>query len=292
MADQHSFTELPLVRGELLEIRPGRRLSVAHRPGTRQADTVVFFGHGGGGHKDQWRELWRSLGEQGYSLVAWDLLGHGDSEKPRQPAAYAWDELVADQLQIIKRYAGRRNLLVAHSFGTGLALSALLEQPRRLPEVSVAGALLLGTTLQRPLSRGGLMALPAWLLEIVRPLLSRGFRQRAWHSAVDPALLAYEEQLTRRNRLYVFKALLQSAQWPDATALAGLALPTRVLAGDSDGLTPASGGEALARQLPKGSFQLLEQCGHQLMLERPAQVLAAFQALLESLERPVVAAQG
>ena len=97
--------------------------------------------------------------------------------------------------------------------------------------------------------------------------------------------MAYEEQLTRRNRLHVFKALLQSAQWPDAKALANLALPTWVLAGDSDGLTPASGGEVLARQLPTGSFQLLEQCGHQLMLERPVEVLSAFQSLLEKLDQ-------
>ena len=192
---------------------------------------------------------------------------------------------MADQLEIIGRYGGRRNLLVAHSFGTGLALSALLEQPRRLPEVNVAGALLLGTQLERPLSWGGLMALPTWLLEILRPLVSRVFRKRAWHPATDPALVAYEEQLAQRNRLYVFKALLQSAQWPDAKALANLALPTWVLAGDSDGLTPASGGEALARQLPTGSFQLLEQCGHQLMLERPVEVLAAFQSLLEKLDQ-------
>ncbi|HJR28155.1 alpha/beta hydrolase [Pseudomonas citri] len=81
MVDLHTFSELPQVQGELLEIHPGRRLSVAHWPGTYQADTVVFFGHGGGRHKDQWRELWRSLAEQGYSLVVWDLLGHGDSEK-------------------------------------------------------------------------------------------------------------------------------------------------------------------------------------------------------------------
>ena len=96
--------------------------------------------------------------------------------------------------------------------------------------------------------------------------------------------MAYEEHLTRRNRLYVFKSLLQNAQWPDADALAQLTLPTYVLAGDSDGLTPASGGEALARQLPTASFQVLEQCGHQLMLERPAQVLAAFQTMLQKLD--------
>lgn len=284
MADSSAFSDLPLVRGERLEIRPGRHLSIAYRPGTHQADTVVFFGHGGGGCKDQWREVWRALADQGYSLVAWDLLGHGDSAKPRQPQAYAWSELVADQLEILRRYAGRRNLLVAHSFGTGLGLSALLELPHRLPQVTIDGALLLGTQLHRPLSRGGLMALPAWVLELLRPWLAKGFRQRAWHPVADPQLVAYEERLTRRNRLYVFKSLLQNAQWPDADALAQLTLPTYVLAGDSDGLTPASGAEALARQLPEGNFQVLEHCGHQLMLERPAQVLAAFQTLLQTLD--------
>ncbi|WP_397459187.1 alpha/beta fold hydrolase [Pseudomonas asplenii] len=115
--------------------------------------TVLFFGHGGG-HKDQWRELWQALSDQGYSLVAWDLLGHGDSEKPRRPQTYAWSELVADQLEILGRYAARRNILVAHTFGTGLGLSALLERPRRLPQVTIDGALVLSTKLHCPLGLG------------------------------------------------------------------------------------------------------------------------------------------
>lgn len=275
MAEATAFSRLPLVRGELLEIRPGRRLSVARQAGAEQADTVVFFAHGGGGHKDQWRELWRSLGEQGYSLVAWDMLGHGDSDKPRNPAAYAWAELVADQLEIVRRYGGARNLVVANSFGTGVTLSALLEPAR--PRIE--GALLLGSQLHRPLARGGLLNLPAWVLELIRPVLSKGFREKAWHPEADQGLVAYEEGLTRRNRLYVFKSLVANAQWPAAQALAGLELPVRVLSGDRDGLTPASGGEALARQLPQGAFELLERCGHQLMLERPGEVLAAFRGL-------------
>jgi pimeloyl-ACP methyl ester carboxylesterase len=285
MADSPAFSDLPLIRGERVEIRPGRHLSIAYRPGTHRADTAVFFGHGGGGCKDQWRELWRALADQGYSLVAWDLLGHGDSAKPRQSQAYAWSELVADQLEILRRYAARRNILVAHSFGTGLGLSALLELPHKLPQVTIDAALLLGTQLHRPLSRGGLMVLPAWVLELLRPLLAKGFRQRAWHPVADPHLVAYEEHLTRRNRLYVFKSLLKNAEWPDADALARLTLPTYVLAGDCDGLTPANGGEELARQLPTGSFQVLDQCGHQLMLERPALVLTAFQTMLQKLDQ-------
>ena len=279
MAEATALTQLPLVRGELLEIRPGRRLSVARQAGAEHADTVVFFAHGGGGHKDQWREIWRSLGEQGYSLVAWDMLGHGDSDKPRDPAAYAWSELVADQLEIVRRYGGARNLAVAHSFGTGVTLSALLEPAH----TRIDGALLLGSQLHRPLARGGLLSLPAWVLELIRPVLSKGFRDKAWHPEADQRLVEYEEGLTRRNRLYVFKSLVANAQWPAAQALAGLELPVRVLSGDRDGLTPASGGEALARQLPQGTFEVLERCGHQLMLEKPGEVLAAFRGLLATV---------
>ena len=96
--------------------------------------------------------------------------------------------------------------------------------------------------------------------------------------------MAYEEGLTLNNRLYVFKALVTHAQWPDAAALSGLDVPVSVLAGDRDGLTPASGGEALARHLPMADFQVLERCGHQLMLEKPREVLEAFNRLLAGLE--------
>ncbi|HCT05406.1 MAG TPA: alpha/beta hydrolase, partial [Pseudomonas sp.] len=41
-----------------------------------------------------------------------------------------------------------------------------------------------------------------------------------------------------------------------------------------------SGGQALAAQLPNAQFQVLEACGHQLMLEKPVQVLNAFNTLL------------
>lgn len=270
------FTDLPIVRGQPVAIRPHRTLSIAHHPGTTQPDTVVFFCHGAGGNKDQWRLQWQALKAEGYSLVAWDLMGHGDSARPRDDQAYAWPELVADYLAILQRYAGARNLLVAHSFGTGLSLSVLLAKPT----VTINAALLLGTQLHRPAVSGGLMALPAWILEWLRPVLAKGFRERAWHATADPALVVYEEKLTERNRLHMFKALTKNAEWPDADLIPTLVLPVSVLAGDSDGLTPASGGQDLAGQLPDADFQVLEACGHQLMLEKPDAVLKAFNKLL------------
>ena len=52
-ADPNRFAHLPLVRGQLIDVRPGRRLSVAVHQGNR--DTVVFLGHGSGGNKAPFR---------------------------------------------------------------------------------------------------------------------------------------------------------------------------------------------------------------------------------------------
>ncbi|MEK6418384.1 MAG: alpha/beta hydrolase [Burkholderia gladioli] len=275
------------VIGAPVQVRPGRILNLAHhRPAAgAHADTVLFFAHGGGGNKNQWRFLWHSFAAAGYTLVAWDSLGHGDSPRPDpQLGAYRGDETVADYLAIVQRYRGRRNVLVAHSLGTGstLALLERLTARGRLREVDAA--LLLGTQLARPVRRRP-SRLPGWALEWLKPLFARRFRRLAWHPDADPALIAYESRIASRNRMATFLAIVRDAPWPDAAALAELALPIAVLSGDADGLTPAAGGLALADALPRASHAVLRDCGHQLMLERPSEVEQALRALLaESVE--------
>ncbi|MFT4199090.1 MAG: alpha/beta hydrolase [Pseudoxanthomonas sp.] len=279
-AADHSLDATALIHGQRLEIRPGRQISLAFLPPRSPQHRVVFFVHGGGGNKDQWRYQWQALAAQGHGLVAWDLLGHGDSDKPRTPAAYAWDELVADLLAVFARFGGTGNTLVAHSYGTALGLDALVRLAAAGRLETFRNVLLLGTQLQSTARTGGLLRLPVWALELLRPLLARGFRERAWHPHAAPALVAYEEALTRNNPLYVFKALLTQARWIPQAQLGVLSLPIHILAGDSDGLTPQAGAAALAQALPDGVLEVLPECGHQLMLERPALVNRALARLL------------
>ncbi len=168
-------------------------------PGSPHAGTVVFFPHGGGGNKNQWRRQWRTFGDAGYGLVAWDFLGHGDSPRPHAGGgAYHGEETLRDYLALFHRYKGTHNVLVAHSLGTGSTL-ALLERLAGLGRLhEVSGALLLGTQLARPVSRQS--PLPGWLLEWIKPVFARRFRRLAWHPDADPALVAYDSPIARRNR--------------------------------------------------------------------------------------------
>lgn len=273
----------PVIHGQRLEVRPGRFLNVTHRQASEEAATL-FFAHGGGGNQDQWRFLWQDPRLAGYNLVAWDLLGHGASDKPKAASAYAWDELVADQLAIFQRFDTEQNILIAHSFGTALTLSTLAKLREQNSLNTVAAVLLLGTQLQSPKGRSPLLKLPVWILELLRPLLAKGFRDAAWHPHTDRALVAYEEKLTERNKLHVFKALLSQTHWIPEAQLAQLNVPVQILSGEGDRLTPPEGGRALQQKIPNAGFAVLEGTAHQIQLEQPGLVIGHLLALLAQVE--------
>lgn len=54
--------------------------------------------------------------------------------------------------------------------------------------------------------------------------------------------------------------------------LSSIRLPVRVLCGAKDPVTPASGNRYIADRIPGASLQVLEDTGHLLPLERPAEV--------------------
>jgi pimeloyl-ACP methyl ester carboxylesterase len=253
--------------------RPDRFLSYVLHRGVPNADLTVFFAHGGGGNKHQWRNQWQHLKGRGVRLVAWDALGHGESVQPRDRDSYSAAAQLGDFLEVLDRFGTRRNLIVAHSFGTRLTLAAL-QHLHPLGEIDrLSGAVLLGApSPTQSLAAGGLTAVPAFILEWMRDSIAERFNRLAWHPEADPTLVAYEHGLTARNRLFTLKALVSQAPAIEPTALRHLNLPIEIVAGDSDGLTPPNHAHELQSLLPNARVHVLERCGHQLMLERPDQV--------------------
>jgi pimeloyl-ACP methyl ester carboxylesterase len=270
--------------GTLTEVRPGRSLSVAVAPDRADSDLVIFLCHGAGGSKHQWRHIWAGLIGDGHRVIAWDAMGHGESPQPRRRAAYRGEAFLADYRNLLERHGAARNLLIGHSYGTRLTL-ALLEQLAREGQLAhIAAAALLGPPpVGVKLGGGSIAWLPAFVLEWMRPSLSRGFRERAWHPATDAALIDAEEAATRRNSLFMMKALMTQAIAVDPAGLATLDLPVLVLAGEADRLTPPAGAEDLARRLKRADYHLITGSGHQIMLEQPAETLRLLRALIATL---------
>ena len=62
-----------------------------------------------------------------------------------------------------------------------------------------------------------------------------------------------------------------------AGAAAQITVPTTIILGERDMMTPAKAGKALAAALPNSRTVVLRGAGHMMMVERPDELLAALQ---------------
>ncbi|OLT48412.1 alpha/beta hydrolase [Saccharomonospora sp. CUA-673] len=124
-----------------------------------QGEPVLLL-HGFGGLWWSWHHQLRHLADAGYRVVAVDLRGYGDSDKP--PRGYdAWT-LAGDVAGLIRALGERSAHVVGHAWGGLLAWSVAAMRPRVVRSVSVLGAahpLALRTAVSRvPLGRRGAQA--------------------------------------------------------------------------------------------------------------------------------------
>ena len=59
-------------------------------------------------------------------------------------------------------------------------------------------------------------------------------------------------------------------------------MPTAIIVGDSDPLTPAALSEEIAASIPGARLTIAKDCGHVITLERPEVVNAALAAWLDA----------
>ena len=212
--------------------------------------TVVLV-HGFATNRDEnWRRLgWlTALQRKGYRAVALDLRGHGESDKPHDPAAYGRDQMAGDIVALIDHLGLGRVDLLGYSMGAHLSLAVALSAPGRVNNLvlgGVGGRMLTG----EPISATPMTMAEALTAEdpavITDPIL-RGFRQFAENQGEDRAALAACSQ--------------GRGSVAPAEDLRGLGMPTLVVAGSRDDL--AGDPQVLADAIPGGKSVTLPACDH------------------------------
>jgi pimeloyl-ACP methyl ester carboxylesterase len=75
-----------------------------------------------------WRHQIAALAPH-FRVVAPDLRGYNESDKPRPVSAYAMPELVADVQGLIEAFGERQAVIVGHDWGGGIAWTFAMERP-------------------------------------------------------------------------------------------------------------------------------------------------------------------
>jgi pimeloyl-ACP methyl ester carboxylesterase len=121
----------------------------------------VMLVHGFGSSRIQnWKSTgwYDALTGAGFSIVAMDCRGHGDSDKPHDPAAYGHDRMAEDVIAVMEACGIAQALVLGYSMGGFIALRLLAAHPERVRKLAIAGVgeTYLKDTITAPAARAAL----------------------------------------------------------------------------------------------------------------------------------------
>jgi 3-oxoadipate enol-lactonase len=213
-----------------------------------------------------------------YSLLAYDLRGHGGSSAPA--GDYPLERLADDLAALLDALDIARCHFVGLSLGGMIGQMAALRHPARLASLTLADT----TSRQPPGARAvwdeRLAAVRAQgMAPLVAPTLERwftpAFRTRA------PAEVARIGALIAATPVAGYVGCAHAVVNVDLTDhLPRIACPTLVIVGRDDPGTPPAMAEAIARQVPGARLVVLEQAAHLSNIEQAAAFNAALRAFL------------
>jgi pimeloyl-ACP methyl ester carboxylesterase len=264
--------------------------------GPEDAPTIVLA-HGWTEALRFWVHQIADLSREDFRVVAYDLRGHGRSSKsPRDDYSI---RAFGDDVEAVLRAcvpAGERAVLVGHSLGA-MSIASWAERHPVAERASAVGLLCTGlvdlltehqvfrppripNAVFRPISAYVLGA-PGTIPGFSPSVLDAVIRYVAFGPTAGPAQIAYYERMLRECPPEVRAGTAVAMSNMDILdALSQLTVPTLVLAGSRDRLTPPSHARRIAAELPLPTEVVeLPLSGHMAPLERPAEVNDRLRAL-------------
>src|SRR6201996_936626 len=245
--------------------------------GGREFDPVLPTGvvlHAAGFDQPTWALHSRWFAHHGFSVLAPDLPGHGRSQGTALPDIAAMADWTAALLEAAGATKAR---LIGHSMGSLIALETAARHPAK-----VSGLSLIGTAATMTVGPDLLRAAEANEHAAIDMVSIWGLGYQAeLGGSLAPGLWMHsgaQRVLEKTRPGVLFKDLNACNAYQGALAAAAkVTVPTTLILGERDMMTPAKAGKALAAAIPNARTIVLPGAGHMTMVERPDELLAALQ---------------
>ena len=233
----------------------------------------LLLHHGLTSSLEDWREHGYVEGlKDDYRLILMDARGHGASDKPHDPEAYAMEHRVGDMVRVLNELGIPSAHFYGYSYGGRVGLEAAKLVPERVRSLIVGAA--------GPQGFGGpgspnpsLRVLEQGLEAIVAVLEQAG--------PVSPAVV---ERL-RSNDVQALIALVKLSRPSIEADLPAMTTPVLVYVGESDALQPYPQTKEYVKLLPNSTFFSLPGLDHFQAFARSELVLPRVREFLAEANR-------
>jgi pimeloyl-ACP methyl ester carboxylesterase len=279
-------------------LEPNELTLHGHRVSYRTAGSgpVLLLLHGIANSGETWESVARPLSRH-FTLIAPDLLGHGESATPR--GDYSLGAHASGVRDILTTLGRDRVTVVGHSLGGGIAMQFAYQFPERCERMVLVSSGGLGREVHLLLRAA---ALPGadWVLPLITSpeLLGVG---RLVGGLLDRVRLAPSGDVkvlaegfasldnagSRRAFLHTVRAVIepsgQRVSAHDRLALAAL-LPTLVVWGERDSIIPLNHGVAAHEAMPGSRLEVFEDAGHMPHADDPRRFARVVTALCDGTD--------
>ncbi|KAK9827466.1 hypothetical protein WJX74_004109 [Apatococcus lobatus] len=309
--------------GSLHEVRPGRVLYVETSYGNPDGEfagnsLVALLIHGAMCHHSQYAEQAKALIGSGVSVVVFDLLGCGDSTKPRpddhaeRMRVYGPQEIYQDCIAVMNQFTSEWDsvFVAGHSYGGPLTVRLAAEHPKR-----IAGILCLGfgyptapapqetSWLRRSCRAAGWgkgksgfgwwLKLPEWMLQLIMPYVASIIIHTVYHPNTfkrRPHMVSNEWWAWAGNAPWVVQALtpgigkLVKDMEELKSLIRSISAPALIIDQESKAPPGKTGPELMAADMQDGEGHAIPMSFHQVHQDQPD---AVNEYLLDFLRRKV-----
>jgi 3-oxoadipate enol-lactonase len=245
---------------------------------------LLIFLHGIGGNRSNWRDQLSVFAAE-FTAVAWDARGYGASDDV--DGALDFGDFSADLLRVIDHFKAERAHLCGLSMGGRIAMDFHDRHPGRVASLTLCdtqpGLAQMPAEKRRefirlrqePLLAGKTPAeiAPAIAESLVSPKTARDAVQRLIDSMAALRAPSY------------LKTIEASFLYERAPDLEAIRVPTHIVVGADDRLTPPELARGMARRIGGSLLTIIPDAGHLANLEQPQRFNAAALGFLREHRR-------
>jgi len=219
------------------------------------SDHNLLLIHGSGGDHMHWPHQVRHLPD--INVFAIDLPGHGRSEGQGRDTVDAYADFTAAFVSALNL---NKVTLAGHSLGGAIAQSLAFRVPEWLARI-----ILVGTGARLRVAPGMIDGVLSDFHVAANLICEYAYGPDAPASLVQAA----RETLLKVDPKVVHGDFSACDQFDVMEKISEISLPTLVISGAADQMTPAKYGEYLYQHIPGARFSVIEDGGHMMGLEKP-----------------------
>lgn len=260
----------------------GTRVFYNHQKG-RLPLTLVFL-HGVGGNWTVWRKEINYFQRKGFSTLAIDLRGHGQSDAPQRFKRYKLPCFSRDLHLILAKEKLKNFSLIGHSLGGGIIINYCMRYPRLFP----GSVIFVESASTYPFDHDRLLNMSPYVTQFLRFVSEHKVTQQHHFSHfkdIDLSSQGVEQSLNLVSHLMhltplrsivktldnLEKFVFNNHQRIDET-LRDLKIPILVIAGEKDQIVPPKFSRRIKEINKKAQLRILKGAHHRVIINHPRRI--------------------